>query len=468
MPALCGEAEAALRGAKDPHPPAIAEVNRRLRFNTRHRADALDDWLRRRCEGEPAMDPIEILTAMNRRMPGEVAAWTVLAKRQREMGRRAEAVHAITRALALRPKDLYTQRLYSEIGHWAGKSKTDPAATEAYLATRYCPKPFEYFEISATGDVHVCCPSYLPVPIGNLNETTAEASWASEIAVELRRSITDGSFRYCSRMHCGVIANRRLPPRPEPAVSAVTGNAPGRAPALPKMVNLSHDRSCNLSCPSCRSEHYVAKKAEQERLSRMLDESIMPILRQAEIVNITGSGDPFASNHFRSVLRRINRRDYPNLRIDLQTNGMLWDERAWNDLELSGLVRQAHISLDAARPETYAIVRRGGDLGRLLQNLAFIRDLRKRREITQLKLLFVVQALNFREMPAFVRLGEEYAADRVVFHMIRRWQSYSEEEFARHFIGSATHPDHAEFLDVLRAPELARPYVELGNMRGYS
>lgn len=464
MPAIWDEAGAVLRGAKDTHPAATAEVNRRQRFDSRHQAEALDAWLRRLGEGGPAPDPIEILTELTRRMPREVAAWTVLAQRHREIGRRAEAVDAITRALALRPKDLYAQRLYSEIGFWAGTSKTDPDATEAYLADRFCPKPFEYFEISATGDVHVCCPSYLPVPIGNINESTAEAIWAADIAVELRRSVSDGSFRYCSRMHCGVIANRRLPPREEPAPStASTGAAP-----LPKMVNLSHDRSCNLSCPSCRTEHYVAKKDEQDRLSRMLEESIMPILRQAEIVNITGSGDPFASNHFRSVLRRINRRDYPNLRIDLQTNGVLWDERAWEELELSGLVRQAVISVDAARPETYAIVRRGGHLGRLLQNLAFIRDLRKRREIKQLKLLFVVQALNFREMPAFVRLGEEFSADRVVFHMIRRWQSYSEKEFSRHFIGSAAHPDHQEFLELLRAPELAQPFVELGNMRCYS
>ncbi len=71
-------------------------------------------------------------------------------------------------------------------------------------------------------------------------------------------------------------------------------------------------------------------------------------------------------------------------------------------------------------------------------------------------------------MPDFVRLGEEFAADRIVFHMIRRWQSYSDKEFATHFIGSAAHPDHQEFLEVLQAPELARPNVELGNMRGYS
>jgi MoaA/NifB/PqqE/SkfB family radical SAM enzyme len=466
LSASLDEADAVLRGASDPHPPATAAVNRRQRFNAQHQAEALDTWLRQLCETEPALDPIEILTALTRRLPKEVAAWTVLAQYQRKQGRRTEAVNAITRALAVRAKDLYAQRIYSAISHWAGTSKSNPEDTEAYLSTRHCPKPFEYFEISATGDVHVCCPSYLPVPIGNINESTAETIWESDIAVELRRSITDGSFRYCSRIHCGVIANRKLSPRQEQPAAAVTDTAHAAPP--PKTVNLSHDRSCNLSCPSCRTEHYVAKKDEQDRLNRQLNESIMPILRQAEIVNITGSGDPFGSNHFRAVLRRINRRDYPKLRIDLKTNGMLWDERAWNELELSGLVRQAAISIDAARPDTYAIVRRGGDLARLRQNLAFIAKLRKAREITRLKLLFVVQALNFREMPDFVRLGEEFAADRIVFHMIRRWQSYSDKEFATHFIGSAAHPDHQEFLEVLQAPELARPNVELGNMRGYS
>ena len=66
------------------------------------------------------------------------------------------------------------------------------------------------------------------------------------------------------------------------------------------------------------------------------------------------------SRHFRHILKRINRPDFPKLWIELQTNGLLFDRRAWHDLELEGLVRNVYISIDAARAETYGLIRRGG------------------------------------------------------------------------------------------------------------
>jgi hypothetical protein len=52
--------------------------------------------------------------------------------------------------------------------------------------------------------------------------------------------------------------------------------------------------------------------------------------------------------------------------------------------------------------------------------------------------------------------------------MIRNWGTYSREEFRRHFIGGKSHPDHAEFLSVLRSPVLASPRVAMGNVLGYA
>jgi MoaA/NifB/PqqE/SkfB family radical SAM enzyme len=270
-----------------------------------------------------------------------------------------------------------------------------------------------------------------------------------------------------------MISSKALPPRvsdPDPVAEVCPGDGATGSSALnlPKIVVLSHDRSCNLSCPSCRTDFFIAKKEEQDRLNRTLEDSVLPILKDAKSVWVTGSGDPFGSNHFRSLLRRINRKDYPRLLIDLHTNAQLFDERAWSDLELSGLVRQTEISIDAARPETYSVVRRGGNFQRLIENLRFIRSLRQAGEIQYLRFSFVVQALNFREMPAFAALGEEFCVDEISFNMIRNWGTFSADEFAENFIGGVQHPEHQEFLSVLEAPELRKPMVRLGNMRSYS
>ncbi len=236
-------------------------------------------------------------------------------------------------------------------------------------------------------------------------------------------------------------------------------------PWRPKRVLLSHDRSCNLSCPSCRREILVADKDEVARLNELFETTLAPLLRDADSVHVTGSGDAFGSAHFRYVLKRLNRREFPRLRLMLQTNGVLCDRRAWKELELEGLVSSVLVSIDAATKPTYSVVRRGGSFERLLDNLAFIAELRRERRISYFRLDFVVQALNFREMPAVVELARAFGCDIMHFQMIRNWGTFSLPEYRRNFIGAPDHPEYAEFLEVLRHPNLALPMVELSSVR---
>lgn len=351
------------------------------------------------------------------------------------------------------------------------RCKPDPADTdtEAYLKTRFCDKPFTTLETTHQGLAYVCCPIWLPTPIGKL-DSDPNGLWSGPTAQKIRDSIIDGSFRYCSRVHCSDITSRTLPARASKEAQTVLKSFAEAAPNVPppKHVILSHDKSCNLSCPSCRATLVVANKAKQERLDALIEPVIVPLLRGAEIVNITGSGDPFGSNHFRRLIKRVtNAQEFPQLRIDLHTNGQLWDERAWNDLGLAGRVRKAHISIDATEADTYAFARRGGTYERLLKNLEFVRQLRRSGELETLEFSMVVQSRNFRQMPAFVRLGDEFAADVIFFQMIRQRDIFSADEHRDAFIGNPDHPDYDEFVEVLQDPELKRANVQMGNVVGY-
>jgi Radical SAM superfamily/4Fe-4S single cluster domain len=356
------------------------------------------------------------------------------------------------------------------------RRRSDPSDsdTEAYLKTHFCDKPFTTLETTHQGLAYVCCPIWLPTPIGKLDSDPKEL-WASPTAQNIRQSIIDGSFRHCSRVHCSAINNRALPRRDSKEAQEIlkAHAAAGQDIPPPKHVILSHDKSCNLSCPSCRAVTIVANKAKQDKLDDLIERVIVPLLRGAETVNITGSGDPFGSNHFRRLIKRItNAQEFPRLKIDLHTNGQLWDQRAWRDLGLAGRVRNAHISIDAAEADTYAFVRRGGTFPRLLKNLEFVRDLRRSGELAQLEFSMVVQSRNFREIPAFVRLGADYAADTVFFQMIRKRDIFSGDEHKEAFIGDPNHPDYEEFVEVLQSPDLlhprgSKPEVHLGNVLGY-
>ncbi len=342
-------------------------------------------------------------------------------------------------------------------------------ATRDYLKAHFCELPYTRLETTHTGLAFVCCPIWLPTPIGTLDTDPLEL-WNGPVAQTLRASIADGSFRSCNHLHCSRITNRSLMPRDAPEAQALlAAYASPDAANRPRDIILSHDKSCNISCPSCRSQVYMANRAQLAKLDRLMEQTVFPLLYKAESVMVTGSGDAFGSSHFRSVLRRLGSPEFAHLKIDLHTNGQLWDGRAWNDLNLRGRVRNAHVSIDAARPETYAIVRRGGTFERLLKNLAFIRALREAGEIAWLEFSMVVQAQNFREMPEFVELGWRFAADGVSFQMIRQRDIFSREEYDKAFIGNPAHPDYAEFVEILKAPELSlsQPQVSMGNVLAY-
>lgn len=408
-------------------------------------------------------------------------AWR--AEQALQAGRATAAIADLKRAMAAGFDDLHVQRLLVAAYGTLPPDARSPEIGAALkpLEGRFCGKPFSHFETTESGDVYVCCPSYLPVSIGNIHQSDVDEIWNSPIAQELRRSVLEGDFRYCSRLSCPAIQAGRLPSRAELAGPAARNEGRERARTRddvtagavklsrgPDFVNLSHDRSCNLSCPSCRTRTIIAKSSEQEKLDIVRDRVVLPVLKSANRVLITGSGDPFGSKHFRDVLDHLNPERFPDLRVDLQTNGQLFTEREWKRLAgLHAMIGQVYVSIDAAAPETYAEVRRGGSFATLCANMEFIAALRRAGQIKRLVIAFVVQASNFRQMADFVELGRRWQVDLISFSRLRQWGAYSADDFARRDIFFPGHPEHAAFRAVLESPVFAEPFVWLGNITSF-
>ena len=449
---LIASAARAIDTSQDTHlAPAMARANKARGFDSSGGVKALQAWITQRAGQGNRFDAIKFLQAYLNRNPRNVIALVALALEFKTLGDKKQSVAMIAAAVAANRFDLYVAEVARSLFAW---SKADtPDDVGEWLKGRYCAMPFSNFDTMPNGDVFVCCGDWLPVPIGNIYENTIEEIWNSSVANEIRASIADGSFRYCNRLSCIHIINRDLPPavtKPPPING--TANPPSR-------IVLSHDNSCNLSCPSCRSELILAKKEQQDRLNDLLNTVFLPLLRNAKAVRISGSGDPFASHHYRTLLKRINQREFPDLNVDLHTNAQLFDERAWEELQLAGKIRSVEISIDAATSATYRIVRRGGSFDRLLRNLEFIKNLRRKGEIRSLVFSFVVQQQNYREMPEFVLLAERFGADSIDFRMIQNWGVSSFEEFKRKFIGAPDHPEYLEYLQILKRPELKQANV---------
>ena len=243
---------------------------------------------------------------------------------------------------------------------------------------RFCPQPFEYAEIGQGGETFVCCPLQMPTTVGDAQDGTFMEVWNSEKSQEIRRTILDGSFKYCLEKTCGQLQSGALPRREDvldPYFKDIIENNRTELPRGPTTIFMNYDRSCNLACPSCRTDLIALKGKEKDAAMDIQGWATAGHLKDAKRLHITGSGDALGSSIFHSFLRGFDAEANPELRISIGTNGLLFTEANWERI-CKNAIDIVVVSIDAATKETYAI-NRGGDYALLLNNLHFIGKLRR-------------------------------------------------------------------------------------------
>jgi hypothetical protein len=347
------------------------------------------------------------------------------------------------------------------------------------LSDKFCAVPFDSF-VTAKGDfgvgpelpgVFACtCGGWLPYEISQRDpDATADAVWNGPAVQEIRRSILDGDFSYCSRTLCPYLLQDSLPDK-----DAVT-NTRHRSiiderrlviPEGPKLMSLCHDPSCNLSCPSCRADFILAKSDDRKKLDAFSERLILPLLDQMDgELFVTGFGDPFGSKHYRQFLRQLNPTKHKGVTLNLLTNGLLLTPKEWDDLgSVTDMISEISVSIDAAQADTYENVRRPGKWSVLTSNMTFIGALRKQGAFQILSVNFVVQSANFREMPTFVELALGWNVDVIKFQKLWNFGPYSQERFEENDVSDPRHPDHAEYQKILESQLLKNPAVSMFNV----
>lgn len=351
-------------------------------------------------------------------------------------------------------------------------SLKDPKNPKYRLQGKICPSPFVQLDILERSS-HLCCASWLKESAGDLSTTAWEEVWNSEKAQEIRASIHDGSYRYCNKIACPKIQANDLIPADEIAARSDLWRQIVEAGATalsegPQVVNLAYDRTCNLSCPSCRAEKWAADEATRHAYDEMQRTKILPLLKGAKTVFVTGSGDPFASKNFRRLMVALTPEDYPQLKFQIMTNGMLFTPGQWEIFPtLHGRIQTLKISIDAAEGPTHELLRRGARWDVMLENMAFAGELTRKELIDNYDLVFTVQEENFREMGAAVDLARQVGATGIYFARITNWGTFSDAEFARKAVFLPSHPEHDAFLRQMEDARLRDPMVMLGDLHEF-
>ena len=312
-----------------------------------------------------------------------------------------------------------------------------------------CTTPFTYTEVFDK-EQFLCCPGWLKEDIYETDDI--QKNFHSEKSNKIRESIVDGSYKYCDEQQCPYLASLSKGKLLDRRLKLKSGN-PVPKPQIATM-NFCFDKSCNLQCPSCRSEliNYLGNdRIGVEDKLRQVEENFSKTL---QYLYLSGSADPFFSKSFRQFLINFDPSKYPVLRnIHLHTNGLLWTENLWNRMSgIHRLVNSCEVSIDAATKDTYENkVRIGGNFDTLLERLDYILSI---KTIQTQRFSFVVQDSNYNEMYLFWELltninKKHNKKITIFFNHITNWGTFTDEEYKVKDIGRKDHPLHTKFIEEL-------------------
>ena len=274
-----------------------------------------------------------------------------------------------------------------------------------------CLEPWRRLDFMDRGIVTSCCQAFTTVhSVGNVKRRSIAQIWNGAVLQRTRRRLLLGEVGKVCRPFCPAL---RYPPVNVAELPETTAEermfkedlSAGRTAlrAAPAYFVLSNWGACNLRCAMCdswstkRLPPFVQRTYEQ--LQGFFDRPIT--------LKLTGSGDPLARRDTRDLLLKLSAEKNTAVRVELLTNGLLFTPAMWQK------IKDCHytfinVSIDAATPETYAKIRRGGRWEALLAALDLIRQARDAGHFEYVVINMTVMRSNFREIPAFIALARRY------------------------------------------------------------
>jgi MoaA/NifB/PqqE/SkfB family radical SAM enzyme len=195
---------------------------------------------------------------------------------------------------------------------------------------------------------------------------------------------------------------------------------------FPSQIIMDITEVCNLACAHClhpqfkTSEHYAGRHLERELNSKMVEEVSRYGRGATQYIRYTGNGEPLVHPAAYDLIEEAVRRS--GVFVTLTTNGTIMNEKRTTRLLEAG-VHMIDISIDAYRPETYAAIRRNGNLNTTRANvLRLIQWAREAGHATKVVVSYIEQPENAAETADFEAFWNDAGAHAVV---IRRLHSCS-------------------------------------------
>lgn len=173
---------------------------------------------------------------------------------------------------------------------------------------------------------------------------------------------------------------------------------------VPNRFHVEVSNTCNFSCEYCvLKQHSAGDKV----MSSATFDRILPFLRGASSVSMSGLAEPLMNRRFTSMLKDI-REVAPHALIGIDTNASLLTEdiaRELVDAKLGWLV----FSLDGTESSLVDSIRKGGSLESIIANIRTLNRVKREMgsKLPTLSATMVLQRKNAAQLAAVVELAAE-------------------------------------------------------------
>jgi MoaA/NifB/PqqE/SkfB family radical SAM enzyme len=195
---------------------------------------------------------------------------------------------------------------------------------------------------------------------------------------------------------------------------------------FPSQILVDVAEVCNLACIHCphpdfkKSEHYAGRYLDVELNAKMVEEVRQHGQGCTEYIRYASNGEPLAHAGIYDMVECATR--HSGVLVTLTTNGTFMTEQRAERLLAAG-INVVDVSIDAYSLETYAKIRRQGNLDVTRANTLRLIELAKQRSSkTKVVVSYVEMPENQAETATFEAFWRDHGADYVV---IRRLHSCS-------------------------------------------
>jgi len=306
----------------------------------------------------------------------------------------------------------------------------------------FCNYPWTHFEVNnPNGDVTMCCDSH--IVLGNVNKQNITEIWNGEGYRKVRNDmLTKGAHTVCSS-ECAVLKGfksyqnldwyKNLEKDSPLFLNAQKNDnelSEGKLTlsSMPRWMRFAYNYVCNLNCYHC----YQSKiRKEKLSLPETFIRQVFDLSHFYQVLFYYG-GEPFLYEPTRRLLKsaQVN----PYCRHFFVTNATLLDN------ELFGTLQEKEIgimscSLDAANEKTYAILRKGGNWQKVVQNLERISEMKKIKNFV-FSITLTVNSLNALELEKFCDMGISLGAEPMITLVDNPFGSLAFQKEYLHFSAS--------------------------------